>query len=220
MSLFIVSLFALVVLVGIIALFYGLISISFVKLGIPAPLVGILFVSILIGSLINLPILTLQDQAPPTLFRYDNVFFLQPPRVETTVIAINVGGAMIPLLLCLYLLPKAPFIRTAIAVVVVTIVAFFMSEVIPGEGVKLNIFIPPAIAAATATVLAWRRAAVVAFVAGVLGTIIGADLLNLPDLLQSRGTFMSIGGAGVFDGIFLVAVIAAFLSPGARKAPA
>jgi uncharacterized membrane protein len=54
----------------------------------------------------------------------------------------------------------------------------------------------------------------VAYVSGTLGTLIGTDLLNLGQVLQGGGTFLSIGGAGVFDGIFLVGVIAAFLSPG------
>ncbi len=55
-----------------------------------------------------------------------------------------------------------------------------------------------------------------AYISGVMGTIIGADLLHLPELLDGRGTYLSIGGAGVFDGIFLVGIVAAFLSPASR----
>ena len=43
---------------------------------------------------------------------------------------------------------------------------------------------------------------------------IGADLLKLPLVLGAQDSFLSIGGAGVFDGVFLVGIIAAFLSPG------
>jgi len=65
-------------------------------------------------------------------------------------------------------------------------------------------------------ILAWRRAAPVAYISGTVGTLIGADLLNLGELIQMDGAFLSIGGAGVFDGIFLTGIIAAFLSPGDR----
>ncbi|MBD3208233.1 MAG: DUF1614 domain-containing protein, partial [Candidatus Nealsonbacteria bacterium] len=40
---------------------------------------------------------------------------------------------------------------------------------------------------------------------------IGADLLNLRKIMHYGG-LMSIGGAGVFDGVFLVGVISALLS--------
>ncbi|MDP2663865.1 MAG: DUF1614 domain-containing protein, partial [bacterium] len=50
-----------------------------------------------------------------------------------------------------------------------------------------------------------------AFVSGTLGVLIGADILNLRKI-QRYGGFLSIGGAGVFDGIFLVGVISALLA--------
>jgi uncharacterized membrane protein len=67
-------------------------------------------------------------------------------------------------------------------------------------------------------------AAPVAYIAGTLGTLIGADLLNLRAIL--RGSLLpateaeetpakvidSIGGAGVFDGIFLTGILAPFLA--------
>jgi uncharacterized membrane protein len=47
-----------------------------------------------------------------------------------------------------------------------------------------------------------------------MGTLIGADLLNLGKVINAGATYLSIGGAGLFDGIFLTGIIAAFLSPG------
>jgi len=40
----------------------------------------------------------------------------------------------------------------------------------------------------------------VAFISGVLGTLIGADLLNLGKLRELGAPVASIGGAGTFDG--------------------
>jgi len=197
-------------------LFYRMVSISFVRLGIPRPLVFFLFLSILVGGLINIPVWQTQAMEPGNVFRLGHVFFLEPPRVITTIVAINVGGALIPLLLSLYLLPKAPLLRMGLGVVIVALVTNWLARVVPGEGIFLNPFIPPLVSAGAALVLGQRQAAPVAYVSGTLGTLIGADLLNLRDIAQSGGTFLSIGGAGVFDGVFLVGVVAAFLSPGRR----
>jgi uncharacterized membrane protein len=48
-------------------------------------------------------------------------------------------------------------------------------------------------------------------VAGTMGVLIGADILNLKKA-QKYGGFLSIGGAGVFDGIFLVGIVSALLT--------
>ena len=198
-------------------LFYGLISISFVRLGIPRSLVAVLFISILVGSLINIPVWSVSSMDAGEMFRSGNLIFTQPPRVSTTIVAVNVGGAIIPVLLTLFMLPKAPLFRTAIAVLIVTLVAYGLSEVVPGQGIKINALVPPAVSALTAMILAWRSAAPVAYISGVLGTLIGGDLLHLNEVLETGGTFLSIGGAGIFDGIFLIGIFAAFLSPGERK---
>jgi len=195
-------------------LFYRVVSISFVKLGIPRPLVFFLFLSILVGSLVNIPVWQTQALEPSSTFRLGHILFTQPPRVTTTIIAINVGGALIPLLLSLYLLPKASLLRMGLGVAIVALVTNSLARVVPGEGIFLNPFIPPLVSAGAALVLGRKEAAPLAYVSGTLGTLIGTDLLNLGQVLQGGGTFLSIGGAGVFDGIFLVGVIAAFLSPG------
>ena len=64
-----------------------------------------------------------------------------------------------------------------------------------------------------ALILSWRRAPPLAYIAGSLGTLIGADLLNL-DKVQGLGApVASIGGAGTFDGVFLSGILAVLLTP-------
>jgi uncharacterized membrane protein len=198
-------------------LFYKVVSISFVKLGIPGALVFFLFVLILVGSLVNIPVWYSHNEEPGFFFRQGHYFFFHPPQIQTVVVAMNVGGAIIPLLLSLYLLPKAPLLRTALALAVVALVANLLAKVEPGVGVTLPPFVTPLLSAGVALVLAWRRAAPVAYISGTLGTLIGADLLNLGKVIDTGATYLSIGGAGVFDGIFLTGIIAAFLSPGERR---
>lgn len=47
---------------------------------------------------------------------------------------------------------------------------------------------------------------------GVLGPLIGADLLHLRDIEAAESGVVSIGGAGTFDGIVLSGIIAAYLA--------
>lgn len=199
-------------------LFYKLVTHSFVKLGIPPALVFVLFVLILVGALVNIPVWETHTQDPGGFFKFGAYVFFRPPEVRTVVVAVNVGGALIPLLLSLFLLPKAPFLRTLIAIAVVAAVAHWLARVVPGEGVTVNALIPPLVAAGVAMLVAWRHAAPVAYIAGTLGVLIGADLLNMRQVIQAGGgTFLSIGGAGVFDAVFLVGIIAGFLSPGTES---
>jgi uncharacterized membrane protein len=75
-------------------------------------------------------------------------------------------------------------------------------------GIAIPVFIPPLAAAAVALILSRRQVAPLAYISGSLGTLIGADLLNL-GRIQSLGTpIASIGGSGTFDGIFVTGLMA------------
>ena len=68
--------------------------------------------------------------------------------------------------------------------------------------------------------LSWRRAAPLAYIAGSLGTLIGADLLNLGKVRGLGAPVASIGGAGTFDGVFLVGIVAVLLASLIQPRPA
>ena len=105
-----------------------------------------------------------------------------------------------------------PFGLPFFALIAVTVVAKLMAKPKPGVGIVMPAFIPPLVAAAAALILAPQGCtAPVAYVAGTMGTLIGADLLNWKYFKSLGGQMVSIGGAGIFDGIFLVGIIAAFL---------
>jgi len=127
------------------------------------------------------------------------------------VIAVNLGGCIIPLLLCLYLLPRAPATPVIFATIIITAVCFKLSKVVPGAGIRIPALIPPLLAVLLAYVFSPGNKIPVAYISGVLGVLIGADILNLPNIGRYPGV-ISIGGAGVFDGIFLVGIISALLA--------
>ena len=178
------------------------------KLGISPNMAIVIILFCLIGSAINIPLITRPIDSPEFSIRpFDYPGF--PQLSDRQVIAINIGGAVIPLLICLYLLPKAPLGRTTIATLISSFVIYRMAQPVASVGIAIPMFIPPLIAATLALVLSPRKPTPVAYISGVLGVLIGADLMNL-DCLSTPGV-MSIGGAGVFDGIFMVGIISALL---------
>ena len=130
-----------------------------------------------------------------------------------TIIAVNVGGALVPTLLSLYLLVKRRLYGTGLlAVAVVALVVHSMAQPVRGVGISVPVFIPPLVAAATAMLVARRAAPSIAYVAGSLGTLIGADLMNLGRIQGLGAPVASIGGAGTFDGVFLTGIVAVLLA--------
>ncbi len=171
-----------------------------------------LFVILLsvVGSFVNIPIrkgrLVLLEQ--PYFFGLFKKSFM-----ASQGISINVGGAVIPLLVSLYFLLKVPLKETLFAILYMTLIAYIFAKFIPEKGVVLPPFPVAILAAIVALILAPQNASYVAFIAGSLGVLLGADILNIPRILRSHKIgILSVGGAGVFDGIFLTGIISALLA--------
>jgi uncharacterized membrane protein len=144
-----------------------------------------------------------------TLGTADSSFDRSPP----TTLAVNVGGALIPTLLSLYLLDlHGLFGVGAIAVLVVAGVSHALARPVPGKGISMPVLVPPFVAAATALLLAPDAAPALAYAAGSLGTLLGADVANLYRIRELGAPVVSIGGAGTFDGIFLTGILAVLLA--------
>ena len=192
--------------------FLNVITISFAKLGLSPESAVALLLAALIGSIVNIPLYRhhiAYEQPQPF---YSRFLFYLPPRVTNQVIAINVGGAIIPVGFALYLLPRAPLVPTLIATTVVAIVTRLVARPVAGVGIIMPVWISPLISAGLAFLLARDNPAPVAYISGVVGTLIGADLLNWPNFKKLGSHLISIGGAGVFDGIFLSGMVAALIT--------
>jgi uncharacterized membrane protein len=92
------------------------------------------------------------------------------------------------------------------------LLTFRLARPLKGVGIALPAFIPPVAAALFSLLIAYNDAPVVAYISGTVGTLIGADLLNLKKIGKLGAPVASIGGAGTFDGIFLNGVFAVLLS--------
>jgi uncharacterized membrane protein len=211
------SLFGAILLALLFLLQVGLLSRAYSALGLH-PLVGtlVLFGSLL-GSYVNLPLLRLPEERVVSreVVEIFGVPFLAPVAVDWpgTILAINVGGAVIPILLSFYLLMRYRLWGSgALATAIVAFVVHRLATPVPGVGISVPTFAPPLLAAVVALALSWRFAAPLAYIGGSLGVLIGADLLNLGLLRGLGAPVASIGGAGNFDGIFLTGVIAVLLA--------
>lgn len=190
----------------------GIISIAFSNLGLSTGTGILFFLLCLIGSGINIPVYRryVGDSGafPPYVARMLGF----PAGISEQIIAINVGGAILPVLLSLYLLRFVPFNIFLISTLIVTVVTYVIARPVKGIGITMPALIPPLVSALVAFLLFRENPAPLAYSAGVIGTLIGADILHLHHLQRMGRGVMSIGGAGVFDGIFLVGIISALLT--------
>ena len=171
----------------------------------------------MVGSVVNLPVARLRGQVivAPRVVRAYGMRYLVPEvrQRRETVIAVNVGGALVPAGLAGYLIVRDHLgSRALVAAGIVAAVSFLLARPVRGVGIVLPGLVPPIVAAFTALVVAEPVAPALAYVAGVLGTLVGADLLNLPRIRALGAPVASIGGAGTFDGIFLSGLIAVLIA--------
>jgi len=215
----------ILLLIPLIFLFFmNVISSAFVRLGFnPVIAFAILFLS-LVGSAVNIPLKTVYSEGETIRAETRRIYgFLYPtPHVEygtrKTTIALNVGGALIPLMISLYLLATFPIhLEFLVSIAVVVGVCYRFARLVPRVGIAIPTFIPPATAAAVAVITTSLSptpityAPLVAYTSGVLGVLVGADLLHLKHIAGIGAPTASIGGAGTFDGIFITGILSVLL---------
>jgi len=152
-----------------------------------------------------------------------------PTTFHPTILAVNLGGCLIPILVSLTILVRCQVSarRAILGTLIVATITYWMAMPVAGEGILLPVYVAPTLAAVSGLVLARRlqAAPALAYISGTMGTLLGADIFNLltPGVLAAlappmvgpgsmgmapRPLVLSIGGAGVFDGIFLTGIIA------------
>ncbi len=210
--------FALFALVSLILLQIGIFTLAFDKLGLSADSAMLLLFASLLGSTINLPLFRIKASAAdgvtltPRILRLLKVPL--PPFEGYTTIALNVGGGLIPVIFSLYLLRHTEINGSdaLLATALVASVSYFFSRPVAGIGVAMPLLIAPLAAAIIALIIDTEHSAPLAYIAGTLGVLIGADLLRLRDIKKMGTPIAAIGGAGTFDGIFITGIVAALLA--------
>jgi uncharacterized membrane protein len=171
----------------------GVFDYAFSRLGISPAIALLLLLASLVGSAVNLPVARL--------------------RRRSTTIAVNVGGALLPVIVSGYLIAYGGIGWQALAaVVIVGALVHVVARPVPGLVIVVPALLPGVFAALVAVALHPAAVAGLAYVGGTLGTLLGADLANLPKVRRLGAPVVSIGGAGTFDGVFLTGIVAVVLA--------
>jgi uncharacterized membrane protein len=198
------------------------------KLHLTPALAPTVLIAMLLGGLINIPIHRYEREveqpvAGNPIYRMMGWSPVMHRRVTETILAVNVGGCLVPLGLAAYelswLLEENRWVVIALASATLAnvLICYAIARPVPGVGIAMPAFVSPL----TAVLAAWAllpsdayddARAPVAFIAGVLGPLVGADLLNLRHFARIAAGVVSIGGAGTFDGIVISGMLAALLA--------
>jgi uncharacterized membrane protein len=211
--LFLVVLFVVV----IVLVQLGILEYAYAKIGIQPRYVFVLLMLSLLGSYVNIPVAQIPEkQVVSNKVVTDWGVQYVVPEVEEwpqTIIAVNVGGALIPTILSIYLLVKnSLYWQGLVGVAFVAAIVHQLAHPVAGVGIAMPPLIPPFLAAGVALVLSRQATPALAYISGSLGTLIGADLLNLGIVQGLHAPVLSIGGAGTFDGVFLTGILAVLLA--------
>jgi uncharacterized membrane protein len=204
-------------------LFLDIILIALGKLSIAPQLAPLIVLVMFVGSLINIPILREPIPAqlrhhPLSIWGLERYWPDMYKEVRERIIAINVGGFVVPILLVVYevvlVCSQYPevLLPLLMAVLINVYVCYLLAQPVPQIGITLPALVPGVMAAICALLLAPTLAAPVAFCAGVLGPVIGADLMYLKKIRETHVGLASIGGAGTFDGIVISGLVAVLLA--------
>ncbi len=196
----------------------GILQVVFSRLGLSADSATMLLMLTLFGSMLNLPLFTVRTDPAEQEKRLHDIPRMLLKRIQVipgkTIIAVNVGGCVVPLAFSLYLFKHSQpdMLGVVAAVAAVTAVSHGISFSMPKVGIVMPILIAPVAAAMVALALDPEQAPALAYIGGTLGVLIGADILRLKDIGKLGEPVASIGGAGSFDGIFVTGIVAVLLT--------
>lgn len=216
----IILIFVFVILFIISLLYIGILGLAFKKLGLPVSVIVILIISAFLFSSVNIPIYKIKSKKEVLTEEYIGFFGIvyRVPIVREVenyiIVAINVGGALIPTLFSIYLMIRVPHLipQYIISTIVVMTITYLVARPVKGVGIATPALIPPLTAAFISLLISPGMSSFIAYVSGTLGTLLGADILNLSKIRELDASMVSIGGAGTFDGVFLSGIIAVLLA--------
>jgi uncharacterized membrane protein len=196
-------------------------GIAFERIGFDFIDYALILIATLVGSSINIPVGEVHSTEPIVQAQPMRIFglYYRMPQIGSmqvsTVVAVNLGGAVIPVLVSGYLLLGHPglLLQAAEGSIIMAVLVHLMARKVKGVGIVTPSLLPPLAAALIAYVLSPGSPAIVAYVSGTIGALVGADLTNLRGIGKLGAPMVSIGGAGTFDGVFLTGIVAVLLVP-------
>ncbi len=209
--------FVALLVLTVVVLFVSLAGYAYERIGLSSGWFYAILIGSLVGSRMNIPVWRFPANAK--IESVEVVAFgvrYRIPAVRKTgrcILAVNVGGAIIPTAVSVYLvIHDHIWQHSLIAIACVAVAVWLVARPIEGVGIVTPSLLPPAVAAITAIVIGGPTEAALAYTCGTLGTLIGADLMNLRRIRGLAAPEASIGGAGTFDGVFLSGLLAVVIA--------
>jgi uncharacterized membrane protein len=225
------SVLAILLVVGLIIILIplfllGMIGAAFTKLGFSWISAIIVVLLMLFGSSVNIPLYRFKRDmvrvAPDTTAVFGSGSPWTADPVWETVISLNLGGAILPVCISLYLLYQAVSITSTslmvpvgAGILIVALITFVSTRPVPGVGLRVPLLIPALTALLMGMLLfggTGVSAIVVAFVSGIIGTLLGGNIARLKSIRDLEVPEMSIGGAGTFSAIFICCILPAIIA--------
>jgi uncharacterized membrane protein len=223
--------FALILLIVLVILLIpllllGIIGAAFTRLGFSWVTAIAVVLLMLMGSFINIPVYRVKRDmirvSRETPVGFDIPTPLTSRESWETQIAVSLGGAVIPVCIAIYLLYQATLVTGTsillpvfLCILVVACVSYVSTRMVPGYGLKVSLFIPALAALLIGVILSGGTglaAAVTACAGGIIGTLIGGNLVYLIRITDIEIPQVSIGGAGTFGAVFLCCILPALIA--------
>jgi uncharacterized membrane protein len=215
----IILIIALIILI-VPLLILGIIGAAFTRLGFSWITALAVILLILLGSGVNLPIYRVKRDTI-RLSDADSTFFNADQnsgyKLWDIIVSVNLGGAILPLLISAYLLYRADVISgssltfpVCAGVFAVSVITFISTRSSPHAGLRVPLLIPALTALLISLLLnggVGLTAAVPAFVSGVVGTLLGGNIAHLLKVRDLDIAQISIGGEGTFAAIFICCIL-------------
>ena len=226
LSVFVIILIIALVIIIVPLLVLGIIGAAFTRLGFSWISALAVVLLILFGSFVNIPVYRFRrdmirvshNQAPGFGVSFPNT----SGEIWDTTISLNLGGAVIPVFISLYLMYRAILITgtsliftVCAGITIVAMITFVSTRLDTYSGIQVPLLIPGLTALLAGLLLAGGTGligAVTAFVSGVTGVLLGGNIANLYRISDIEVPEISFGGAGTFGSIFVCCIFPALIA--------
>ncbi len=226
-----ISILMIILLVGLAMiliplLVLGIIGAAFTRLGFSWISALALVIFMVFGSFVNIPMYRIRRDIVQVYQNEISDFDVCVPCASTpvwdTLVSINLGGAVIPICVSLYMMYRAIMIlgtslifTVMIAIALVGIIAFISTRLVMRSGIQVPLLIPGLTALLAGLLLTGGTglsAAVTAFVGGTTGVLLGGNIANFYRIKNLEVPSVSFGGAGTFGSIFICCILPALIA--------
>jgi uncharacterized membrane protein len=226
-----ISLLLIILLVGLAMiliplLVLGMIGAAFTRLGFSWISALALVIFMVSGSFVNIPMYRIRRDIVQVYQNEISDFDVCVPCASTpvwdTIVSLNLGGAVIPICVSLYMMYRAIMIlgtslvsTVMIAIALVGIIVFISTRLVMSSGIQVPLLIPGLTALLAGLLLTGGTglsAAVTAFVGGTTGVLLGGNIANFYRIKKLEVPSVSFGGAGTFGSIFMCCILPALIA--------